>query len=401
MPRQRTIFAALRRRWRLRPGGLYLAAFLQSFMVTGTLVAGPWKVQALGGSDLAVGAVGGLLLGVYVSVCVLIKTILDRFPVKRLVMSAQLLTIACNVAMGLSGSVGMLLLAIAVQGMVLGGFWPPLTSWLSTGHEGKSLNRRLGMFNLGWSTGGILGWFGGGWLFDQHMNLPFFITAGMTLLGLVITAGIRGRRTQASPSQEARPTTTPHPRLEVYRRMARVALVSSYLAMGLRVPLASLIRQIGMDASVHGGIVAAGNLLMTLLFILLGRWAGWHYRMGLFWLAQAFGAVVTGAICLAHSAWSVGVLTALSSVTITVCYTSHLYYAMSGGRRRAGVMALHESLLAAGIVIGSFGGGALGGLIGIRWAFPVMGGLMLLGLAIELLLYLLAREGRAPAAGDG
>lgn len=390
------MLANSRRCWRLRPGGLYAAAFLQSFMVTGTLVAGPWKVQLLGGSETAVGAVGGLLLGIYVAVCILIKPHLDRFRVKHLVITAQLATIACNVAMGLSGSVGWLLLAIGLQGVVLGGFWPPLTSWLSTGHEGKGLNRRLGMFNLSWSAGGILGWLGGGWLFDVHPDAPFFANAGMVALGLLITTGIRGRRTQASPSQEAVPTTTPHPRLGVYRQMARLALVSSYVAMGLRVPLASLIREIQLDATVHGLIVAAGNLLLTAMFVLLGRWAGWHYRRGLLWAVQVFGALVTAGVCLAGSAWTIGVLTALSSVTIAVCYTSHLYYAMSGGRRRAGVMALHESLLATGIVLGSFGGGALAGLIGIRWVFPVMGALMLLGLAGEVVLFLRAPDTTAP-----
>ena len=38
-------------------------------------------------------------------------------------------------------------------------------------------------------------------------------------------------------------------------------------------------------------------------------------------------------------------------------YVSHLFYGVSGGKKRSGLMAIHEFLLSIGMVIGSVAGG--------------------------------------------
>jgi MFS family permease len=384
-------------RWRDRPSGLYVAAFLMAVTVSTTLQAAPWRVLDLGGGDLAVGAVG-MLWGTYIFSLLVMRPYVDRLGVKRQVIGALLMVLGVMIGLILADRVASVLVLLGVFGLVMGCFWPPLMGWLSTGHSGAVLNRRLGAFNMSWSGGTIIGMLTSGFFYSLWAALPFLFCATALSVAVAMLAGVRSVKTHGEQAEASNTLHDPHPGLASFRQMARVGLVAAYLAVGIRTVMPLLIRQLGHGPEVHSIILTGGNVLMVGSFMVLKRTVGWHYRAGLLLGVQVVGAMLLGLSGLAGNVWLLGFPNALLFIGVAVVYNSHIYYAISSGRRRSGVMAVHEVLLAGGAALGSLGVGLVADWLGVRWAFVIAGGVWLAATAVQAGLYVGRRGADRDAA---
>ena len=148
--------------------GLYIAAFLQAFANGIWLVAMPFIIKRLSGTDFEVGlCIGGYFVG-YVASLLFSRPLLDRFDLRRSTllgagsmtagMAVTCLTVVTAQKGLCPGSVILLLTIIsAAMGVMTVVLWPQVVGWLSVNHEGSRLNRRLGIFNISWSLAGIVG----------------------------------------------------------------------------------------------------------------------------------------------------------------------------------------------------------------------------------------------------
>ena len=79
---------------------------------------------------------------------------------------------------------------------------------------------------------------------------------------------------------------------------------------------------------------------------------------------------------------------ALSGMPIlSFIYSSHLFYCVSGGRQRERNAAIHEIVLATGSAVGSFGGGVLGQVYGIRTVYGIIAGVIAAALFLQVGLF--------------
>ena len=75
---------------------------------------------------------------------------------------------------------GLVILAGVAHSM----FWPAVQSWVSEKTGKQSLRTTLGIFNVAWSTGLMLGPLVAGLLFRLSYRLPFYSASGLAVIVL-------------------------------------------------------------------------------------------------------------------------------------------------------------------------------------------------------------------------
>ncbi|MBN1554061.1 MAG: MFS transporter [Phycisphaerae bacterium] len=391
MPKLRGAAVYLFTQWKYSPAALYACTFCMAAAVSMLGAAWPWRIMALGGDKIAVGASGGILMGVYIFSCILIRPHMDRLGVKRLVIASTFLIAVNCVLLAVATTVTMILTVISFHAVIMGAFWSPLMGWLSGDQEGKHLNRRLGRFNFSWAVGNIVGASLGGPFVNIRPWLPFLTACAVCLFLCVLAAVVHQKPHVPVPEERTKEPYTDQ--LIPYRWMSRVALLVSCIALGLlRAPLASLFEEltasISKGADVNSLVLGFSGGMQMFTFFLLGKSERWHYHLGWLLGIQILGVILLAGVGLAGSVWPAGFCAAAAMISTSYLYSSHVYYTLSGGMERSAGMALHEIVLAIGITIGSFGGGLVGQWYGLRWAYTMSAAVWAAGLLMQIGMYL-------------
>lgn len=380
-----------------RPGSLtplFFAPFFMCLNMNLFWVALPYIAHWLGGSDTMVGLCCGLFWGVYAVSCMLSGTIFRHLPPKKTVqlgiatMAASTLMVAALVLwQRLAGgkiinpgefSLPALVMALLTipYGVGMAFFWPFLMSWISSGLEGPRLNRCLGLFSISFSSANVISPFLGALLVKVHFlpplpllgavnfdigYLPPLLGATLSLIFCLVAVSLPHSPGAASAATES--TLIPEhlpPTLERYRWVARIGLFISCAAVGLtRGQLPLHFKDLRFDETQFGiyvSMICVGNLIS---FLITSRSQAWHYRRGIFYASELL--VIAGLALIARTqsyAWFLAAAL-LMGWGSSFIYASHLYYSMSGSRRRSSTMALHETTLALGFFVAPFLGGAI------------------------------------------
>lgn len=364
-------------------------------------VALPFFTGAMGGGPDDVGLVGALYTGGYVAAMLAGRRLLDRLHPRTIAVIGSAVLCAATLILSTCDTLAGLWITVTAYGLATSWHWPPVMGMLSTGAEGPALNRRLGRFNAAWSGGLIAGPMLGGWLFDRGAAIPFLVAAVIHALCAVLVVTVRFAQGSASPAPNPAfsdpspsaisdpPLLPADPRTPVYRRMARVALVCSYLVVGLlRYQLPGLAEsELKITATGFGPIGTLFSAAQSAGFILLGLTHGWHFRRRWMWGAQLGLGLSLLPIFVVQSAAGLMACSVLAGLGVSFLYASHLYYGVSGGARRTRLMAVHETLLSVGFLIGSYAGGFVADAMGRRWPYVFCGAVVILGAGVELVIY--------------
>lgn len=383
---------------------LCIASFLMSVAGGIYLVALPFMIKRLGGTAGDVGVGLGLNFGTYLIACLAAARLMDAFNAKRLVqwgavgISMAFVGAACTVLWGRpgSGAIWTLNLCSMLAGLFTAIFWPPMMGWISTGVEGRDLSHRLGSYNMSWSSGSWVSPYLGGVLVGVSSGLSMVAAAAA---GVICFASVRFARnprrdkpTVISQSNETQAIQF-HPDLPRFRWMARIALVTSFVCIGLvRSQLGLLFKfQLGYSEAMYGiavTILCAANFVV---FTAAGRAHRWHYVGWLFWGAQLVTAGAMLLVVYFATLWVLFAVAAIVGISEGFIYLSHLFYGVSGGKRRSGLMALHELLLSSGVVIGSVAGGYISDATNRYMPYWFGTGAILLGLAAQAIIWMRLR----------
>ena len=356
-----------------------VAAFTMSAAGALFLVAAPFVIKHLGGTDGDVGTSFALNFVAYFLSCLVISFVINRFNPKR---SAQLGAIGC--ALAVFGMVAIIYYADSVThpimlfnicvimvGILTALFWPPLVGWLSAQHEGQELNRRLGSFNMAWSSGSWISPWIGGVLVAVNASIPMAIAAAIMVLCFI---SLRFAKNPARIKQTVICAEMPvaevsyiqHDQLDRFKWIARIALVAGFICVGLvRSQMGLLFKfELGYSESSYGIAITLMALANFVTFWIAGRSHQWHYKKWHFVASEA-GLVVSMAIILSCK----GLVLLFVAATIVgvmegFLYAAHLFYGLTGSKQRSSLMAVHEFLLSIGLVAGSFLGGQLSDAFG-------------------------------------
>lgn len=384
---------------------LYVMGFLADVAVGIVMVALPYAGMRLGAGVGTVGLIGGVYMGGYGAGCLLGGPFIDRFRPRTALGLGQILQGCAALAMMAAGRRESLIVLVAAFGGLMVAVWPPMMSWLTHGHEGVSLNRRIGRFNVSWCSGLVVGPFIGGLLYDQvGPTAPFIAAAGVLGVSGLLTFFVTEpqpdviRRRASGPETET-PGLAPPPEAAAFRFMGRISVVVCTAITGMqRFQVPALAKTLEIGPSTFGAIMLALSLANMIGFMALGRTHRWHYRLSLLLGAEAVLAAATASLVFARSGWHLAAVAMVTGACASVAYSSSLYYGVSGGRRRGALTAIHEMLLAGGFMIGAIGSGALSQRFELRT--PCLVGAAMLGCAVfvQVVVYTAARL-RDPRTG--
>lgn len=393
------------------PTALYIATFFFSGGYGGIFTLSfPFVVTLLGGSDKDLGLCWGIGTIAYMVSCLTVANHLDRFCPKRtlqfstafIALSLAVLFICTRIFLKGQLPIDSILLVIIVEVLsclALALFWAPMMGWISTGHEGMSLSKRMGFFNVSWSLALVITTFLGGYILKIDTTLAVLASAiflAISFIFISIVPASKDHRNLGGTVEQVQPGKTIHPLNAAFCSMARLGLIIGCLALGLiRTQLALFFTEnLGFSKSQFGTLTALYFLANFVGFSITGRTKNWYHRLSPFIGSQLLIVAAMLLILFTRSLVCLYSAAAFVGIGQSFVYASHQFYNVSGKVKRSGAMAIHEILTAIGYVGGSIAGGYLAEYLSRYWPYWFGFAAVMIALAVEALIFASHKRGK-------
>jgi MFS family permease len=303
------------------------------------------------------------------------------------------------------------IIAGTLAGAAMSLFWPFLMAWVSADYEGVTLNRRLGTYNGMWSGAVILGPLIGGALVDMNTLGPVATSAIFLAFcfALLCLAHDESAGTVASPpgsccqdkNGDATGFCLDGTTLTRLKWMARIAMFCAWTCAGVaRSQFALLFTGLRFSETQFGILITIFGIFNFLTLTGAGRVDFWHFKPVLLFGAQAVLALSLLLLIFGRTHWAFVPAFVIMGVGFGFAYSSHLYYASCGSKKRSAPMAIHEVTLSLGIIVGSGAGGYLSSHVGLYSPYWFAAGVLALGtIAQAITQVILKPRGRSEQLG--
>ncbi len=306
-----------------------------------------------------------------------------------------------------------LIAAGTLAGAAMSLFWPFLMAWVSADYEGVTLNRRLGTYNGMWSGAVILGPLVGGVLVDMSTLGPIVTSA--TCLAVCFVLLCLARRTDGGQARDESAGAVASANaagvtgicfdsatLTRLKWIARIAMFCSWTCSGVaRSQFALLFTNMGFSETQFGILITIFGIFNFLTLTGAGRVDFWHFKPALLFGAQAVLALTLLLIIFGRTLWAFVPAFMIMGIGFGFAYSSHLYYASCGSKKRSAPMAIHEVTLSLGIVVGSGAGGYLSANMGPYSPYWFAAGILALGVIAQVITWAILKPHRQNQSGVG
>ncbi|HUX14233.1 MAG TPA: MFS transporter [Spirochaetia bacterium] len=393
-PRLSILMSAIGKQWVILPSTLAVSTAV-GIATIGLLF---YVRDVFGAPPALVSVFAATWTATYAFSCIALRRLSMRLlPRHSLILAAA--TMAVSLALiPLFNSLALAFLLYACFGTAVSFFWPPLMGWLSAGLEQRALSSIIGRYNLSWSTGTIISPFLGGLLYQSGSLLPLFVS--IALLGatalFIAAASVGLPRIKSDLHREARQIRGERSGAEnstPLRFPARFAVFGTYFAFGIILNVLPLYLRdhLGMTESDAGLFLLIRAASTTLGFVLLGRRTFWHFKKWWILGGQILVLLLAFLFSLLHETFALAVGVALFGAGMAIVYNNSVFHGISGSRSRASRMAVHESTLTAGVVVGSMVGGPIYQAYSINAAFLVAAAVCLFSAIVMTILLVRVR----------
>ena len=275
---------------------------------------------------------------------------------------------------------------VQLSGASLSLFWPSVQAWLAELTTGgrRELARNLGLFNVLWCSGLMLGPVATGYLWGVSHSLTFHIPAALlvviVLLTLTTPRGLSGHGTAPVNDMAV------HENVDLFLKLAWVGNFASWFAAAtVWAMFPKLGDSLGFPAHHVGWLLFSLRAGQVLMFIYTRYEHRWQYRLwpmaaaqGVAALAMALAAAATGKPAFAAAFAVVGLCGGIT-------YVGSLFYALHGRQHGRGkTSGFHEAVLGAGAWLGPLLGGLAAQFISLHSPFAVAAFVFALACLIQL-----------------
>ncbi|MHC4510791.1 MAG: MFS transporter, partial [Planctomycetota bacterium] len=148
---------------------------------------------------------------------------------------------------------------------------------------------------------------------------------------------------------------------------------------------ALLFTDLGFSEVQFGTLVTIFGICNFLALTGAGRFDFWHFKPSLLFGIQGILALSLGLIIFGRTHWAFVPAFVIMGIGFGFAYSSHLYYASCGSKKRSAPMAIHEVTLSLGVIVGSGAGGYLSGNVGPYSPYWFAVGILALGVIAQAL----------------
>lgn len=370
------------------------AAFCEDFVGGLFGVSMPFLAMRFGADSIHLGILGGSWALTYAFACPLSGFLADRVSRRMLIVISALGQCAIMFLIAHASALWQLYILAPIWALSLSMYWPSIFGWLGDSHYSSELGRATGAVNLGWSVGSMVGGLVSGMLFRVNPSLPYLAGMVPLLVICVLMGTAKEIRVGHAAGEEDGPVISTSKR----------KLISAWMGAFSICCLAGLLYmvfpkfgsdELGIDAALFGKLVFMAGLMRSFIFILGLRFGDrlqdWRYGVA----AQMFAALMVGTIVFFTSInWLILVYISLGA-GLGINYYRGLYTSLESASARGLKSAMHEGMLVAGDMTGSFGGGLLVFLLNdIRAPYlPLAGIAFLLGIG-QVIIMIAGRSSR-------
>lgn len=241
------------------------------------------------------------------------------------------------------------------------------------------VSRAILFFCLSWNLGLISGQVTGGVMFAVDPNGPIYIAIGLITTNLILLSLSQSKTKSSSRVEGAQERSTdgvtdgtqsPNKLApETARLVGWLANIGGAFSVSLVLHLFSdLAVHLEVSPDLHGTLLASMRVVIIAVYLVMHLTSFWHFRFYSQIVVQLFG--LGGLIVLTQANGAVDLLFGLTSLGILLGYNyfAGLFYgnAQPQQKGRGFASGMHQGTLAAGLAIGSLGGGVLGRHLGPR-----------------------------------
>ena len=241
--------------------------------------------------------------------------------------------------------------------------WPTLEALVSESEAPADIPRAVGIYNIVWAVAYAIAFFVGGKIIESFgFKAMFYFPALLLVIQLALTFWMQRRAAGipfTTPDPAAASALPPDPsqptpaRAQAFLRMAWLSNPFAYIAINTLVAmLPGVAAKLQLDTGLAGVICSLWCFARLAAFIVLWRWAGWHYRFR--WLVTSFVLLVLSFIAILAVPNLLVVLLAqlfFGGATGLIYYSS-LYYSMETSGAKSEHGGIHEAAIGLGNCLG-------------------------------------------------
>jgi MFS family permease len=384
----------------LREDLIYAPALLMDMSAGSVTLGVTFFASRLGASPLVIGAMASANTVLYVAFCQVFGKLSDRVERKRLPQIACLSLAVLYAIIPFCKQLYQLVVLFPLNGIGLAALWPALEAWIGERGDGRSLLKRVRMFNLSWTAGLMIGYVSGGYICDLNVVAPFYFSCALALCASsAITAqpgsarrAFRGAVDELAHELDTGSAVNRQLTLR-YLYVSWASIFFGWLTLGvLRYIFPKFIDQLGMAPSVAGVIMLCQVSAQFLMFFILGTTERWHYKFKYLLVFQILGSLGFLLVFLSESRiiWAFGFM--IIGLNTGMAYFSSMYYSLSGHADLGGKSGWHESILHSGALMSTLVGGALADYVSLKSPYLFCAAALIVGLPVQF--YILRRNVR-------
>jgi len=369
---------------------IFSSAFLVAFGVGATMLGMVFHFrEALGATPGQIGSLSAVWSLFYILGCIFMRPVFQKTSPRSLMListSFMFLFLSCILFVR---DLWIAYVLYSLYGFAESFFWPSTMGWLSRGVEGSSLGKKMSMYNLSWSMGMIAGPLASGLLSAVDTVLPLAMGCGTYLFNsvLILIAGITfpGIREEVTAAEAEKEGRKLEDKSTFLRFPSWVGLFTTYAVIGMLLSIYPIYgaEGLGFRKGMIGFLLQIRALCATAGFILLGRTVVWHFKPYQILAGQLIMAMGVFLMRSAYSPLANGILIGAIGFCMALSYFNSIFHGVSGSIQRAGRMAIHEAILAAGLIIGSSAGGLVYQRYSMQMVYTSCTSLVLLGLLFQ------------------
>ena len=310
----------------------------------------------------------------------------DRIGRTRVILPAAAVALLACVGFALAENKAQILVFYILFMAAIGAFYPSLQAFIGDHSPKGELRKNLSWFNVGWAVGGSVCTLAAGYLLAARKPLPFVL--GAVLVFVAIQLVFLWSRAPVARAADAVPNSIPQAD-DGPGPLLFIARVGHFLGFFGYAIVRSLFPKLGVGLGMTEGTIG-----LVVGMMLVGHAAGifvasagpwWRGKLWPQILAQAMSLGSALMAFLVESPVLFAVAFLVQGSALGIAYAGALYYGLQARTNMGRSTGIHESLVAAGLILGAFAGGSAAQFVNLRAPYLVFAAASFLAIVTSLI----------------